>query len=187
MSTAAPSPSPTSPGSVTPTPPPAPSVTTEESSGNETTPPAAYTPGQPLPTPTGDYVGAYPDTVINLVPNTGQCTRRSTSTSRSSTPRPTLPTSRTTHAARRRSCSSRPQAWRPSPADPTAGDCSHQIDLSPGDQKQILSQGLVICTVTNGVGAKNDAPHRKIARITVISVQSDNSAKISLTAWDLPS
>lgn len=45
----------------------------------------------------------------------------------------------------------------------------------------------MICTVTNGVGAKNDAPHRKIARITVISVQSDNSAKISLTAWDLPS
>ena len=118
VSTAAPSPSPTSPGSVTPTPTPAPSVTTEESSGNETTPPAAYTPGQPLPTPTGDYVGAYPTPVINLVPNSGNCARQI------DLDQPLVNATSDASDVQYYTCGAaavlqfETPAWRPSPADP---------------------------------------------------------------------
>lgn len=68
----------------------------------------------------------------------------------------------------------------------TPAECAQAIQLSPTERDVALSQDLVVCAVTNGVGAA-DAPSRpKMARIVVTAVPNDSTALLSITTWEIP-
>lgn len=70
--------------------------------------------------------------------------------------------------------------------DVTPDECASNIQLSPADREVELSQDLVLCTVTNGVGAVNEPSRPKMARIVVNSVGPDNTATLTITTWEIP-
>jgi hypothetical protein len=68
----------------------------------------------------------------------------------------------------------------------TPDECASNIQLSPTDQEVELSQELVLCTVTNGVGAVNEPSRPKMARIVVNAVSRDGTATLTITTWEIP-
>jgi hypothetical protein len=70
--------------------------------------------------------------------------------------------------------------------DVTPDECASSIQLSPADREVELSQDLVLCTVTNGVGAVNEPSRPKMARIVVNSVGPDKTATLTITTWEIP-
>jgi len=70
--------------------------------------------------------------------------------------------------------------------DVTPDECASNIQLSPTDREVELSQDLVLCTVTNGVGAVNEPSRPKMARIVVNSIGPDNTATLTITSWEIP-
>jgi hypothetical protein len=68
----------------------------------------------------------------------------------------------------------------------TPDECASNIQLSPTDQEVELSQDLVLCTVTNGVGAVNEPSRPKMARIVVNAIGADNTATLTITTWEIP-
>jgi len=70
--------------------------------------------------------------------------------------------------------------------DVTPDECASNIQLSPTDREVELSQDLVLCTVTNGVGAVNEPSRPKMARLVVNSIGPDNTATLTITSWEIP-
>jgi hypothetical protein len=68
----------------------------------------------------------------------------------------------------------------------TPDECASTIQLSPTDTQVELSQDLVLCTVTNGVGAVNEPTRPKMARIVVNSVGPDGTTSLTITTWEIP-
>jgi hypothetical protein len=71
-------------------------------------------------------------------------------------------------------------------ANVTPDECAQEIQLSPVDTKVEVSQDLVLCAVTNGLGAVNEPARTKMARIIVNSVSKDNSVNLTVTTWEIP-
>jgi hypothetical protein len=71
-------------------------------------------------------------------------------------------------------------------ADVTPDECSQAIQLSPSDQGIEVSQDLVICAETNGIGAVNEPSRAKMARIIVNSVSKGNNIDLTVTTWEIP-
>jgi hypothetical protein len=70
--------------------------------------------------------------------------------------------------------------------DVTPDECASDIQLSPTDEEVKLSQDLVICTVTNGIGAVNEPSRPKMARIVVNTVNDDGTTTLTITTWEIP-
>lgn len=68
----------------------------------------------------------------------------------------------------------------------TPNDCAQAIQLSPSGQDIKPSQDLVICVLTNGVGAPDDPGRAKMVRLTVTGVGRDKSVDLAATAWEVP-
>jgi hypothetical protein len=68
----------------------------------------------------------------------------------------------------------------------TPDECASDIQLSPTDQTVELSQDLVLCTVTNGIGAPNEPSRPKMARIVVNSIKDDGGTALTITTWEIP-
>jgi hypothetical protein len=68
----------------------------------------------------------------------------------------------------------------------TPDDCASSIQLSPTDREVKLSQNLVLCVVTNGVGAVDEPSRARMARVVVNSVGPDNSTTLTITTWEIP-
>jgi hypothetical protein len=68
----------------------------------------------------------------------------------------------------------------------TPDECASDIQLSPTDQEVELSQDLVLCTVTNGIGAANEPSRLKMARIVVNSIKDDGGTSLTITTWEIP-
>ena len=68
----------------------------------------------------------------------------------------------------------------------TPDECAQEIQLSPVDSQVELSQDLVLCAVTNGLGDVNEPARTKMARIVVNSVSKDNSVNLTVTTWEIP-
>jgi hypothetical protein len=68
----------------------------------------------------------------------------------------------------------------------TPDECASDIQLSPADQEVELSQDLVLCTVTNGIGAANEPSRPKMARIVVNSIKDDGGTSLTITTWEIP-
>jgi hypothetical protein len=71
-------------------------------------------------------------------------------------------------------------------ADVTPDECSQDIQLSPSDTSVKLSQDLVLCAVTNGIGAVNEPARAKMAKIVVNSVSKDDNLDLTITTWEIP-
>lgn len=68
----------------------------------------------------------------------------------------------------------------------TPNECAQAIQYSPIDDQVELSQDLVLCAVTNGIGAVNEPARTKMARIVVNSISKDNVANLTVTTWEIP-
>ncbi|GAA3621951.1 hypothetical protein GCM10022223_43630 [Kineosporia mesophila] len=68
----------------------------------------------------------------------------------------------------------------------TPDECAQEIQLSPVDAEVEVSQDLVLCAVTNGLGAVNEPARTKMARIVVNSVSKDNAVNLTVTTWEIP-
>ncbi|GAB6898098.1 hypothetical protein [Kineosporia succinea] len=68
----------------------------------------------------------------------------------------------------------------------TPDECAQEIQLSPVDSEVEVSQDLVLCAVTNGLGAVNEPARTKMARIVVNSVTKDNAVNLTVTTWEIP-
>lgn len=66
-------------------------------------------------------------------------------------------------------------------------ECADKIQLAPASTSIDISQDLVICAVTNGIGAVNEPARTKMARIVVNSVADDGTANLTITTWEIPS
>jgi hypothetical protein len=71
-------------------------------------------------------------------------------------------------------------------ANVTPDECAVNVQLSPSDRVIELSRGLVLCTVTNGVGAINEPIRPRMARIVVNSVSPDGTTVLTITNWEIP-
>ncbi len=71
-------------------------------------------------------------------------------------------------------------------AKATPNECAQAIQLAPSSQDIKPSQDLVICEVTNGVGAPNEPSRAKMVRIVVTGVSRDQTVNLSVTAWEVP-
>jgi hypothetical protein len=71
-------------------------------------------------------------------------------------------------------------------ADVTPDECAQAIQLSPSDTQVEASQDLVLCAVTNGIGAVSEPARTKMAKIIVNSVAKDGSLDLSITTWEIP-
>ncbi|WP_285600535.1 hypothetical protein [Kineosporia sp. NBRC 101731] len=68
----------------------------------------------------------------------------------------------------------------------TPDECAQEIQLSPVDAEVEVSQDLVLCAVTNGLGAVNEPARTKMARIVINSVSKDNAVNLTVTTWEIP-
>jgi hypothetical protein len=68
----------------------------------------------------------------------------------------------------------------------TAADCVRAMQLSPASQGLVLSQDLVVCTLTDGQGAPGAPQRRKVVRMVVSSIDKGQTTHLSVTAWEVP-
>jgi hypothetical protein len=68
----------------------------------------------------------------------------------------------------------------------TAADCVRAMQLAPANQHLLLSQELVVCTLTDGQGAPGAPQRQKVVRMVVSSIDKDQTAQLSVTAWEVP-
>ena len=70
--------------------------------------------------------------------------------------------------------------------DATPNECAQNIQLSPAETEVKLSQDLVLCAVTNGIGAVNEPQRAKMVRMVVNSISKDDSVLMTVTSWEIP-
>jgi hypothetical protein len=68
----------------------------------------------------------------------------------------------------------------------TPDECAQEIQLAPTNRSVDVSQDLVLCAVTNGLGAVNEPARSKMARIVINSVSKDDSVNLTITTWEIP-
>ena len=71
-------------------------------------------------------------------------------------------------------------------ASVTPDECAQDIQLAPSNTDVSVSQDLVICAVTNGLGAVNEPARSKMARIVINSVGKDKTVNLTITTWEIP-